>query len=355
MSIVSTVPRGTAFARFCKALAVAKGDVLGAEAYAQGQAWLSTPQVALALKALVNPLDTVEVETAIAPIAYDLAELLRPQTILGKMTGTRRAPFRTRLLVQTVGGHGAWVHEGKAIPVSAAGIAQDANLAPLKVAAIRVLTNELLRTAVAGSEALIAADCASSLVEAMDAALVDPDNSGSFDEMPASIAFGAPQFVSTGAALAAVDHDLALLVQSLVAAEMSLSSAVFVLHPTTAVHLALLRGDSGAPAFPLVSARGGSLLGINCITSTACSASGSPGERFILLVEQSDLLVADDGAGDIQLSTQAAIQMQDAPTDDANYSVSLWQNNLIGLRCVRVVNWLRRRTGAVAVLVNVNY
>jgi len=351
----TTVARGTTFARFLKALATAKGDVLAAEGFAEGQPWMNTPEVARSLKALVNPVDTVALVAAIAPIAFDMAEFLRPLTIQGRMTGTRRAPFRTRLLVESVGGSGAWVREGRPIPVSAAGIADETNLAPLKVAAIRVLTSELLRSAVPGSDALIAADCGSSLVAAMDEAFIDPDNAGLFDEMPASITHGSPTFTSTGSTLAAIDHDLGLLVKSLVEAEMSLSSAVFVLHPTTAVNLALMRGESGAPAFPQISARGGSLLGINCITSTACSASGSPGPlRFMALIEQSEILIADDNGGDVTLSTQASIQMDDHPTSP-NYSVSLWQNNLVGLRCTRFVNWRRRRTGAAAVLTSVGY
>lgn len=348
---ISSAPIGTLFAQFGGTWAVCRGDPMAGERYAAEKGYIA---VQMACKALINPVDQAAVDNALAPIVYDLAAMLRPMIVIGKMTGTRRAPFRTRLLVQHVGGSGAWVGENKPVPVSAAGINEDTVLDPMKVAAIRVLTTELMRAAVAGSDALIAADCASSLVEAMDRAFVDPANGGDA-ETPASIASGAPAFSSSGSSIASIDHDFGLLVGALVAAGMSLATATWIMSPITATSLALLRGDSGAPAFPLVSAKGGSLLGLPIITSTACAASGSPGERFLLLVEQSEILVADDNGGSIELATSASLQMNDAPLDGATSLVSLWQKNLVGLKTTRHVNFRRRRTGAVAVLRDLTY
>jgi len=352
MTTVSTLPAGTLWARFARTLAVNRGDLIASERYAEAKGWSA---VQLACKALVSPLDTADVDAALAPFNVDLAAVLRPLTVLGRMTGVRRAPFLTRLLVQSVGGSGAWVAEGRPLAVSAAGISEDATLDVLKVGAIRVLTVELMRNAVAGSDALIAADAAASLVEALDTALIDPANGGVPGETPASIASGAPSISSSGSSVAQIDHDLELMVQSLVAAEMSLASATWVMSPTTAVSLALKRGPDGAPSYPGVTARGGQLLGLPILTSSSCSASGSPGERFLALVEQSEILVADDGGGRIELTTNATLQMSDAPVAGSTQQVSLWQNNLVGLKSVRFVNWRRRRTGAVAVLRDVTY
>lgn len=352
MTTISSVPPGTQWAHFARTLAVCRGDLIAAERFAEAKGWTA---VQVACKALVDPLDTAAVDAALAPFNADLAQVLRPLTVLGRMTSVRRAPFLTRLLVQNVGGSGAWVAEGRPIPVSAAGITEDATLDVLKVGAIRVMTTELMRNAVGGSDALIAADAASSLVEAMDTALLDPANGGIVGEVPASIASGAPTFSSTGSSVTQIDADLALLVQSLVAAEMPLSSATWIMSPTTATSLALKRGSGGSPAYPLVSAKGGSLIGLPILTSTGCAASGSPNERFLLLAEQSEILVADDGGGRIDLATSATLQMDDSPADGPQPQVSLWASNLVGLRTVRYLNWRRRRTGAVAVLRDLTY
>ena len=162
-------------------------------------------------------------------------------------------------------------------------------------------------------------------------------------------------FSSSGSDIASIDHDLGLMIGSLVAAECPLSTACWIMSPITATALALRRGTDGAPAYPQVTARGGFLIGLPVLVSTVCAASGSPGERFIALVEQSEILVADDGGGDVQLATRAALQMNDAPAAGAAQLVSLWSSDMVGLRLLRYVNWARRRTGAACVLRDVTY
>jgi HK97 family phage major capsid protein len=341
---------GRDFARFVKALARTRGDAMGAVPYAEGQGW--TP-AALALKALVTPVGE-GTDPALVPILNDLAALLRPLTIVGRLQGMRRVPFSTRLLRQDVGGAGDWVGEGQPIPVTAAGFSQVDTLDIRRVAGIRVLTEDFLRNAVGASEPTVAADAAGAVVEALDLAFIDPANTGSTIK-PASITAGATEVSSTGSAVANIDTDLEDLLGVLIAAEMPLTSASWIMSPITATHLALKRGTSGAPAYPGVTARGGTLLGLPVLTSSNVAASGSPGERFIALVEASEINLADDGDGAIELSSRAALQMNDAPGTGAAQLVSLWQNGLVGIKAQRFINWKRRRSGAVAVLRNVTY
>lgn len=341
---------GREFARFVKALARTRGDVLGAERFAAAQGWRT---VEVAMKALVNPLDD-STASALLPITNDLAALLRPLTIVGRLQGMRRVPFDTRLLTQDVGGSGDWVGQGLPIPVSAAGLTNTATLDAKKVAGIRVLTEELLRNAVDGSEQTVAADAAGAVVEAMDLAFIDPANTGT-DAKPGAITAGATEINSTGSSVTQIDNDLEDMVGVLIAAEMSLASAAWIMSPITATHLSLRRGTSGALAYPGMTARGGNLLGLPAIVSTAVAASGSPGERFVALVEASEIMLADDGAANIELSTRAAVQMNDGPSTGAQQLVSLWQNGMVGIKAERFINWKRRRTGAVAVLRNVTF
>ena len=78
--------------------------------------------------------------------------------------------------------------------------------------------------------------------------------------------------------------------------------------------------------------------------------SGSPitgdGAR-IILAKASEILVADDGQVMLDASNQASLQMDTAPADGGQGLVSLWQNNLVGIRAERFINWSKRRASAV--------
>jgi hypothetical protein len=81
----------------------------------------------------------------------------------------------------------------------------------------------------------------------------------------------------------------------------------------------------------------------------------SPGETFISLIAADQIAVADDGAVSIDVSQEASVQMDSAPGDGAQQSVSLFQANLIGLKAGREINWAVRRAQASAVITGVGY
>ena len=351
--VVHTTAPGSLAGQYLRALAIGRGDLLSAAEFAKAQRW--TTAAACLEKAAVAPLDADGAGSVIAPVANDLALALRPLTLLGRMTAVRRVPFRTRLLTHDVGGAGAFVAEGQPIPVSEAGISDFMVLDPRKVSGIRVLTMELARLAV--SDAAFAADAAGGVIEALDRALIDPANGGVPDGAPQAITHpdSAVQFESTGATLAAIDADLKRCMDSLTANECSLQSAAWVMHPATATHMATLRGTAGAPAYPGMTARGGVLHGLPVLTSNVVATVGSPGERLIALVEQTELAVADDGVVELDVSSRAAVRLDSAPSAGAQQLGSLWSLGLVGLKATRFCNWRVRRRGAVAVLRSVTY
>ncbi len=59
------------------------------------------------------------------------------------------------------------------------------------------------------------------------------------------------------------------------------------------------------------------------------------------------MLLADDGQMLLDMSTEASVQMNDAPSAGAQSLVSLWQNGMVGLKCDRWINWAKRRSAAV--------
>jgi hypothetical protein len=101
----------------------------------------------------------------------------------------------------------------------------------------------------------------------------------------------------------------------------------------------------------------GEWYGLPVLVSNAMVASGSPNELQIALVTQEEVLLADDGNITIDMSQEASVQMNDAPSAGAQSLVSLWQNNLVGMRAEQYINWAPRRTSSLGITLieNTNY
>lgn len=346
--------RGRLAALFFKSLAVARGNPIDATAYAQSQGYPGA--VLNALKAAVGALDTDEAAVLLAPVATDYAEFLRPQTIVGRLIGMHRVPFRVRMVAQSAGTSAYWVGEKNPKPVTLAEFTGD-TLPAAKVASIAIITDELARSSEPSAEVAISTDLRAAGAEALDIAFIDPANAGVSGIKPASITSGAPSFASSGATVANIDDDLAQLIQTLSDAGSDLSFAAWVMRPRTALHLARLRGGSdGAPSYPFITAKGGTLLGIPVLTSANVPTESSTGNpSSITLLDAAQISIADDGDSELSIAAHATVQMETEPQTGATEQVSLWQNGLIGLRGERMVNWRRRHPGVAAVLTGVTY
>lgn len=346
---------GRTAARYIKALAMTGGDQLAASGYAAAQRWTDASTVAMALKAAVVAMDTDDVSAAMAPIARDFSAFLRPRTIMGRVLGFRRAVFQTRMLTADSGTVGRFVAEGKPIPLSSASFLDAATLQFAKCGAIAVVTKELAMSSRPGAEMVMMADVGRAVALGVDYAFVDPANGGG-PGTPAAVTNGATSFSSSGSSLAAVDADLSALVAVLTSGLVDLTTAVWVMSARTATFLTLLRGASGAPAFPgMRGPLGGELLGMPVLTSDATMTFGSPNESIIALISADSILVADDGEAEVSTSSEGTLEFTDTPTDGAVPQVSLYQNNLVAIKGLRSVNWSRRRQAGVAVLTDVTY
>jgi HK97 family phage major capsid protein len=347
--------RGQCAVRTIKALGVAKGSVPAAIAYAQSQGWPNTPDIVESIRAAaVTGTGTDDVARP-TPAAFDFAEFLRPQTVIGKLVGLRRVPARVRLIAATAGSSAYWSGERNPRPISKLTLA-GSTLELLSVVAQLVTTRELLRSSAPSAESILSRDLGGASAQAVDEAFLDPLNAGVANVKPAAITNGAPVVHSSGGTLAQIDADLQILVNALHAAGSDLNFATWILRPRTALYLAGIRGSGGAPAFPQLGVKGGVLLGLPAITSSASlSDVGSPTEGGeITLLDPSQILVADDGGSGLEISEQSAIAMADNPTAPSTL-VSMWQTESALLRISRHVNWARTRPGMVQVLDQVTY
>lgn len=345
---------GRLVSRFVRSLIVAGGDPLAAAAFASGQRWVDEHYVVGSLKALVSAVDTADLASAIAPVAQDLANLLRPQTIIGRMPLARKLPLATRLILQTGGVVAGFVDEGAAIPVAELDFDSPTTLKAAKVAIIACITNELSRMSSPAADALISGDLSRACAMGMDLEFCTPAIAPT-TERPGSIFHAAPSLVSTGTTLAAIDNDLAQLLELLTDQDVSLDTAVWIMAPRTASYLSRVRGTAGAPAFPYIKPAGGELLGLQVLASRALEQAGSPGAGIIGLVAQDSVLLGDDGQADISVSTQATLQLETMPTSAAAPQISLFQKGLAAVRAVRYCRWQRRRDTGAAYLSGVSF
>jgi HK97 family phage major capsid protein len=293
----------------------------------------------------------------------DFVEFLRPLTIVGRfgtngIPALRRVPFRTRLPGQTSGGAGYWVGEGKAKPLTRFAFAST-TLTPLKVANIAVTTKELLRDSSPSAEALVRDGLVGALRERMDLDFIDPTKALSAGVSPASISNGIAQINSTGNDADAVREDVRLLFGAFIDANNAPTNGVWIMSAKTALALSLMRNPLGQREFPGITMMGGDFEGLPAIVSQYVPVDS--GGHFVFLVNASDIYFADEGEIEVDMSMEASLQMDDAPTQEsdspptATQVVSLWQTDSVGFKAERTVNWKRRRESAVAVLNNVDW
>jgi HK97 family phage major capsid protein len=343
------LPQGTSFARYAQALAMSKGNLMQALQIAKTR-WPDTPEVETVLRSAVNYGSTTDSDFAEPLVEYqtmanEFIDLLRPATILGKLTGLRRVPFNIRVAGKTSSSTVGWVGQGSPKPVSEVHF-NETTLGFAKAAGIVVISQELARFSSPSAEALIRQDLVDTMAEFMDAQFISPSVAAVANVSPASITNGLTPVSSTGSTLAQITADVSSAFQKFINADLAPTKGVWIMKPVTALGLALKRTSQDVFAFPDINLNGGTWFGLPVIVSDAVPGSASGG-TIIVLLDQSEVFYADDGQVRLDVSEQASLQMDSAPSAGAQSLVSLWQNNLIGIRAERFMNWARRRDAAV--------
>jgi HK97 family phage major capsid protein/HK97 family phage prohead protease len=347
--VTPQLPKGTAFTRMCIALFRGKGDSY--QTLQHAKSFADTPEVEQMVqhmwtKAAVAPGTTTDATWA-GPLAVRTAineflELLRPRTLLGQISGFRQVPFNVSVPSQTAGGTYAWVGQGLAKPVTSAAYAA-VTLDFAKAAGIIVISEELAKLSTPSAEGLVREELIGGMGGFLDVQLVDPAVAVGANLNPASITNGAATIVASGVTGAAAKLDLASRVAVFTAANIPLLGSVWLMSDSNAFGLGLSVNALGQPLFPGLSITGGSIFGIPVVVSN------NVGNR-VILVHAPSILYADEGGVQIDVSREASLQMSDAPDSPgttATVLVSLWQNNLVGLRAERMITWKRARTAAV--------
>jgi HK97 family phage major capsid protein len=347
---------GLLAARYLKTMHATKGNHQLGAIYAASQSWIESQQLAHDCKAMVGALSTADI--AATATSADFSAAVRARTVMNRIPGVRRVPALVRILNGVGKSQASFVAQGAAIKVSALELAGEI-MNELKVAGISVLSNELLESSSPAADSILTDDIVAACAEAADLAFLDPANAGAADERPASVTNGAHSAASTGSTFAQVDADLTGMMQHLVAVGSDMQNAAWVIRPETAIFLSTLRDPNGGAAYPAISVLGGSLKGLPVIVSANMAEPGSPPSGYIVLIDGSQLAVVDEGAAQLEIARNGALQMLDNPTNNsvtgtAANMVSLFQTNCSAFRGVLWTNWQMRRP-YISVLSGVTY
>ena len=354
------LPPGVEFAIYTKCLAAGKGNPMVAHEIAKAH-YPNMEQLHGVLKAAVVGGTTTLSGFASQLVDYqrmasEFLEYMMPMAVIGKfgtdgIPDVTRVPFNVELSSMTNTGTASWVGEGKAKPVTRQTYA-NLTLGITKIAAITVLTDELLRLSSPRADVLTRDALAKAVTYRMNYDFLDPAKTASANVSPASITNGATNFAATGTGDANdIVADMQKALGYFSAANISANSLVWIMPSMMALALATKLNSFGAPQYPSMSMRGGTFGGIPVIVTDYVTSDVTSGST-VVLVSAENILLADDGVILIDASNQVSIEMDGEPTNDATAGtgaslVSMWQTNSTAFRAERWINWRTARTPSV--------
>lgn len=282
----------------------------------------------------------------------DFVNFLYSMTVFDRLP-LREIPARVHVKGQDGAATGYWVGESKAIPVSKPDFS-DVELLPLKVGAIATLSKELVMDSQPSAEMLVRDSLAQASAQRVDTTFLSAA-AASAGVSPAGLLNGLSAFAPSGTDEAAVRADFQSLVQPFIQAHNA-GGLVHVMTPSLALAISLLTNALGQYMFPGVLETGGTLLGRPVFTGDNVTA----GDWIVL--KPSDIWKIGDSGVQIAMTDTATIEQNDAPqgagdtpTAASATLINLWQEDMIGFKVTRRINYAKRRTGCVQVLSNAEY
>lgn len=352
ITVKDNLPQGVEFARYAKCLAKANGNLMQAEQIAKHD-YPEMARIHTVMKAAVAAGTTTDATWASPLVDYqnfagDFISFLRPKTIIGRfgqggVPSLRMVPFNIKIAGQSSGGSAGWVGEGKAKPVTKFDF-NDVTLGWAKLAAISVLTNELIRFSSPAADVLVRDSLAEALIARKDLDFVDPTKAAVAGVSPASITNGVTAVTASGTDEAAVKADVKALMTKFIAAKLSLSQGVWIMSPGTALTLGMMSNALGQPSFPGITMSGGVFFGLPVIVSEHIP------DTNIILTAANEIYLAEDAVM-VSASREASIEMSDAPTGSSGTPtgaslVSMFATNSTALLVEQYTNWSKRRSAA---------
>lgn len=249
------------------------------------------------------------------------------RSVLGRMPEVLKIPPNTKVSAGQVGGV-RWTGQGKPVML-ARPLLLNVALEPLQVAGASVFSKQVVEFSNVDFQALVIQHMIEALSEAVDLALLDPSNGGAAGVTPKSVTHGLQPVAATSNSL----FDIKALVAGFAG---DIAASYWVGRPAT---FAALAGEQ----FPDLGVNGGALLGLQALASRQ-----APAGTLVLL--DGSALVAIEAQFDMQVSTQADIEMSDNPAAGPAARVSMFQSGLVAVQMRLHANWKLARAGSVAMI-----
>jgi len=281
----------------------------------------------------------------------DFINYLYSQTVYDRLP-LRQVPANVTIKGQDGAGTGYWVGESKAIPATALDF-MSVELRPLKVGALAVVSNELLRDSTPAAEQLVRDALVQASAQRVDQTFLSAAAAVA-GVSPAGILNGVTAIASSGSDVADVIADVKALYASFIAAKNA-NGLQFVTTPALAKALSLMQNAMGNFAFPGIGANGGTLLGDAVVTGDNVAAG------TLALLKPSDIYRIGDSGVQVSISQEAAIEQADDPTGatdtptGATSMTSMFQEESTAIKVVRSINFAKRRASAVAYVDDADY
>lgn len=282
----------------------------------------------------------------------DFIEYLHSQTVYDKLP-LRQVPANVQIKGQDGAATAYWVGQSKAIPATTADF-MNVTLTPLKVAALAVVSNELLRDSSPAAEQLVRDALVEASSQRVDNTFLSAAG-GVAGVSPAGILNGLTGIPSAGSDGAGLRADIKALYASFIAAK-NVNGLQLVTTPSLAKSIQLMTNALGLSEFPTINATGGTLLGDTVTTGD------NVGAGQMIMLKPADIYRIGDSGVQVSISREAMIEQDTAPTGatdtptgaSANFT-SMFQSESTAIKVVRSINFAKRRASAVSFISGADY
>lgn len=282
----------------------------------------------------------------------DFQEFLYGKTVYNQLP-LREVPANITIKGEDGAGTGYWVGESKAIPSTAMDF-NEVILTPLKVAALAVISKELMRDSSPSAEMLVRDGLVEAARQRIDTTFIS-NSAAVAGSTPAGILNNISATTSAGTDGDSVANDFKEMMYRFTQAKNSGGQYV-VMNPALATGLSLLRNALDQYEFPNINEMGGTIFGKPVITGDNVNAN------YLVMLKPSDIYRIGMGGMEVSVSDQATIEMAtnpgadtDTPTAPTQKFVGMFQTDSVAIKVVQSMNFARRRESAVAWISDADY
>lgn len=286
-----------------------------------------------------------ELVTADNRYTGDFIEFLYAATVYDKL-GLRAIPANVMIKGQDGASIAYWVGESKPIPATTSDFF-NVSLSPLKVAALAVISNELIRDSSPDAEMLVRDSLVMASAQRVDTTFLSASAAVS-TVSPAGILNGLSAITASGTTAAALRADIKSLYAPFIAAKNS-GGLTLVMNPSLAKSVQLMINALGQMEFDGINTGGGELLGDRVVVGD------NVGSTQMILLKPSDIYRIGEGGVQVSISRETMIEQSTVPTGATDTPVaatqaltSMFQSESTAIKIVRSINFAKRRASAVA-------